>query len=196
MPIELLKDFFQKFTTKDLKKIKRFRLASIVFNLFVLILDIFVYIAVTYLGFLYWGQEGYYYDYFVRLYYTNLCYYLTWIAIYCTSFVIFLYIYSQKFSVKPQIEILKTQKNQNLETLNIEIKNFKNLNRAQIINLSFILFTLIVWLNYYPRNTQLFYPYITCEVDTGICYITDKALFPYIMIMSSFLIVLMGLYIA
>ncbi len=193
---EVLKDFFQKFTIQDLQKIKRFRLASIIFNVFVLSLNIFVYISVTYIGFLYWGPEGYYYDYYLRLFYTNLCYYLTWIAIYCTSFVILLCIYSQKFTVKPFIEILKFQKNQNLEVLNKEIKNFKTLIRSQIIDLFFIIITLIVWLNYYPRNAQLFYPYITCEVESGICYITDEALFPYIMIMTSFLIVLVGLYLA
>ena len=80
MAIEFKKNFYSKFSREDLELIKKFRLGSIFLTITVLILNIMVFISVTFLGFTYWGSEGFFFLYSVWLDIINTSYYFTWAA--------------------------------------------------------------------------------------------------------------------
>ena len=196
MPIKVSKPLLAEFPESILMKIKKYRIVCISLLSVGILLNFFVYISVTYFGFIYWGPEGYYYDYFVRLAFIEIGYYLTWTAIYFSSFCILLNLLLLRFSINPYLEILKNRKDQNIEKIDQITQNYRSSISYRMFGHLFLIGVMIIELNYYPRNTELFYPYIGCNVDTGICVISGTVFFPFILAMTSFLAISLGFYLS
>ncbi|MHA1294148.1 MAG: hypothetical protein ACTSQJ_15965 [Promethearchaeota archaeon] len=194
MPIRFRKDFLKKFSQRELKKIKSYRQAIIVISIITLILNIYVYIEVSYISFnrigagitLFYREE--------RQNLINFCYLITVIAIYLTSFAILLHIYLLKFTLNPRINILKARPDEDQKKLDFDVKEYKLSIFYRIVSNFFIIGLMILELNYYPRNLELFKPLVGCNKNTNICVISNEVLYPFIMIMTGFLIIMIIFY--
>ncbi|MHA1146741.1 MAG: hypothetical protein ACTSR8_00685 [Promethearchaeota archaeon] len=196
MPIKLEQELLSLFSKKDLFKITKYRKICLYLSLLGMILNFVVYVMATYLGFIYWGSEGYYYDYYLRLKLINISYYLTWTAIYLASFCILLHILLLRLTINPHYDILKNRKVKKVDNLEELFTNYRSSIRYRIYCLFILIIIMIIELNYYPRNTQLFYPFIGCDSESGICIITQTVFLTYILAMTVFISIGLSFYIA
>ena len=70
-----------------------------------LIINIFTYITVTFVGFIE-TFEGIYFHYYFKLNTINFCYYIQWISVLLTINCIFLELYLHIFTISPHLNIL------------------------------------------------------------------------------------------
>ncbi|MHA1271999.1 MAG: hypothetical protein ACTSQP_06790 [Promethearchaeota archaeon] len=196
MPIKFNKKFLKEFSKENLSEILKYRKISLYLSIVGIFLNIYIYFAVTFLGFIYWGPEGYYYNYMTRLEFINQSYYLSWLCIIFASFCILLNVILISTIINPHFTILKNRKVNQISNLDEKIHDFKKLINYRIIGLISLIFVILLELNYYPRNTQLFYPFITCNPDSGICLISGLVFFSYIISMTILLLLIFGFYLS
>lgn len=186
MPIKFNREFLSKFPEEDLTKIRKFRLASCVLASISEIITILLYIFLTFIGFIH-APEGHYFDYLFRENLIDLCYFFSFSLIFVASFSILMQVYSNKFIISPHLQILKLRKSEKKEIITEDIQKYKKQINYRTICQVLIIVGIIGHLNYYPRNTQLYYPFISCDITTGICVITNQVYIPFVIVMSTFL---------
>ncbi len=196
MPIELDYQLLREFEEKELKIIKKNRTTSIILAIIGIILNICVYFSVTLVGFRSLGVSGYYFTYSFFINTIDTFYWITWVAITLASFSLLLNIYLLRFTINPFIIILKKRKNQKQEELTKKINAYKKTISIRMLCQLILWIGMIIHLNYYPRKTFLFYPFIGCNPYSGYCIITETVFFQFVLIMSSFLFAFIGLYIS
>jgi hypothetical protein len=194
MPIELNFILLKEFSKQDLKRISHYRLTSLCLALVAVIINFFVYFSVTYLSFNYTGFGEYFFIYSFFLGMIDTFYWFTWTAITIASFSLLLNVYLLRFTLNPFIEILKNRKDQDQKKLTQEILDYKKTVAYRLYCQTFLMVGMIIHLMYYPRNVSLFYPSIGCNPLTGNCLIAETVYIPFVIVMSGFLIVLLGLY--
>ncbi|MGV9198072.1 MAG: hypothetical protein ACOC44_15270 [Promethearchaeia archaeon] len=189
-------EFYRFLKDKQLRNIQRFNKISLSLSIMGVILICVIYIASTYLQFIVIDPVGFSFDYYKWLEMIAFSSVLSWIVIISQSFNLLLYYFQISFTIKPRLEILKERKNFDKKKQAKETgEAYKKTISLQVIFAFLIILTSVIWLNYYPRNAQLFYPFIGCDADTGICLITAEAFYPFIFIMTGFLIVFILLFI-
>ena len=190
MAIEFKKNFYTKFSREDLGTIKNFRLGSIFLTIVVIIINFVVFLSVTFLGFTYWGNEGYFFLYSVWLNIINISYYFTFTAMWISFICVLSHVYLLKFTINFHIEILRGRKDEDQVNLKQEITNFKKAISLRILGQFSLIGTMFVHLNYYPQNVRLFYPYIGCDALTDTCVISSNIVNSFVMAMTGFLILI------
>lgn len=195
MPIRLSQDLLQTFSKTELKHIQLFRRIATFLAFISIVLNFYVYISITYLSFIYKGTDVYFFDYYARLELIGITSVLVWISIVIASFCILLHVYLLMFTFNPHLTIIIKRKIQNVADLSDKIKYFKKYVFFRIMGQVLIMGTLIGELNYYPRNAELFYPYIGCNADSGICVISNTVFYTFVAFMTFFFIILIGIFI-
>jgi len=190
MAIEFKKNFYTKFSREDLDVIRKFRLGSIFLTSMVIVLNIVIFFSVTFSGFTYWGNEGFFFLYSVWLNIINISYYFTWSAMIISFICVLSHVYLMKFTISIHIEILKSRKDEDQVKLQKEITTFKKTISLRILGQLSMIGTMVIHLNYYPQNVRLFYPYIGCDAITDTCVVSSNVVNSFVMTMSGFLIIL------
>ncbi|MFO8018687.1 MAG: hypothetical protein R6U96_08640 [Promethearchaeia archaeon] len=188
-------EFYSFLKEEQLKGIQRFNKISFGLSIIGVTLIFIIYVAATYLQFVVIDPMGISFDYYKWLDLISFSTVLTWVIIISQSFDILLYYMQITFTIKPRLKILEERKDYDKkQRAKKSGEAYKKNILLQLVFALIIVVTLILWLNYYPRNAQLFYPFIGCNAETGICLITAEAFYPFIFIMTGFLIVLILLF--
>lgn len=186
---------FSYLKKEQLKKLERSNKISLGLSIVSFIQIIMIYMASTYLQFVRIDVTGYYFDYYRWLLIIDICSILAWLGIFSLSLIILLFYFQIALIINPRLDVLNKRKNFEQKSQVKELGNeYKKKISFRMLFSFFILGTLILWLNYFPRNAQLFYPFIGCNANTGICIITAEAFYPFIIIMNGFLIVFLLLF--
>jgi len=185
-----IEKFLKYFSEEEVKRLNKYGKISTVITFLSLSLYVYVYVVMTFLEFFPIGANSYYFNYSDLLDAIGVCSVITWIAVFLIWVNVLIMVYLLRFTINPHIEILRVRKDIDLKILEEEIKEFKNNWFYRLLIQIFLIITFIISLNYYPRNAQLFYPFIGCDPDTLECIITSEAYIPYVIVMTSILIVI------